>query len=171
VTGRHSITASDYPGERLIICRNPDLAVARRRKREDLLAATERDLARIQDAARRANKPLRGKAEIGLKVGAVVGKYKMAKHFALTITDIDFSFARKQEAIDAEASLHGIYVVRTGLPVQTLNDTATVRVYKSLAQVERAIRSIKTVDLQIRPIFHWAARARSRLFVHACLLR
>ena len=164
-----SITASDYPGERLIVCRNPDLAVARRRKREDLLAATERDLARIQSAVRRANKPLRSKAKIGLKVGAVVGKYKMAKHFTLTITDTDFSFARKQEAIDAEASLDGIYVVRTSLPAQTLNDTATVRAYKSLAQVERAIRSIKTVDLQIRPIFHWAA-PRVRAHVFLCML-
>ena len=113
--------------------------------------------------------PLRGKAKIGLKVGAVVGKYKMAKHFTLTITDTDFSFARKQEAIDAEASLDGIYVVRTSLPAQTLNDTATVRAYKSLAQVERAIRSIKTVDLQIRPIFHWAA-PRVRAHVFLCML-
>ena len=100
-----SITADDYPGERLIVCRNPDLTVARRRKRNDLLAATERDLAVIQNAVRRPSKPLRGEAEIGLKVGAVVGKYKMAKHLTLTITDTDFSFARKQDAIDAEERL------------------------------------------------------------------
>jgi len=161
-----SITADDYPGERLIVCRNPDLAVARRRKRADLLAATERDLAVIQNAVRRAKKPLRGTTEISLKVGAVVGKYKMAKHLTLTITDTDFSFARKQDAIDAEASLDGIYVVRTSLPAQTLDDSASVRAYKSLAQVERAIRSIKTVDLQIRPIFHWAA---PRVRAHVCL--
>ena len=164
-----SITADDYPGERLIVCRNPDLAVARRRKREDLLAATERDLAVIQNAVRRARKPLHGKAAIGLKVGAVIGKYKMAKHFELTITDTDFSFARKQDAIDAEARLDGIYVVRTSLAAKALDDDASVRAYKSLAQVERAIRSIKTVDLQIRPIFHWAA-PRVRAHVLLCML-
>jgi len=143
-----SITADDFPGERLIVCRNPDLAVARRRKREDLLAATERDLVAIQNAVRRIKKPLHGKAEIGLKVGAIIGKYKMAKHFELTITDTDFSFARKQDAIDAEARLDGIYVVRTSLAAKVLDDDASVRAYKSLAQVERAIRSIKTVDLR-----------------------
>jgi transposase len=140
--------------------------VARRRKREDLLGATERDLLAIQNAVRRAKKPLRGEAEIGLKVGAVIGKYKMAKHFGLTITDTDFSFARKQDAIDAEARLDGIYVVRTSLAAQALDDDASVRAYKSLAQVERAIRSIKTVDLQIRPIFHWVA---PRVRAHVCL--
>ena len=161
-----SITADDYPGERLIVCRNPDLAVARRRKREDLLVATERDLAAIQHAVRRARQPLRGKAEIGLKVGAVVGKYKMAKHFTLTITDTDFSFARNQDAINAELRLDGIYVIRTSLAAKVLDDTASVRAYKSLAHVERAIRSIKTVDLQVRPIFHWAA---PRVRAHVCL--
>jgi transposase len=161
-----SITAHDYPGERLIVCRNPDLAVARRRKREDLLAATERDLTAIHNAVRRAKKPLRGEAEIGLKVGAVIGKYKMAKHFTLTITDTDFAFARKHDDIAAEARLDGIYVIRTSLTAKTLNDDASVRAYKSLAQVERAIRSIKTVDLQIRPIFHWAA---PRVRAHVCL--
>jgi transposase len=164
-----SITADDYPGERLIMCRNPDLAVARRRKREDLLAATERDLTAIHNAVHRARKPLRGKAEIGLKVGAVIGKYKMAKHFALTITDTDFAFARKHDEIAAEARLDGIYVVRTSLATKSLDDDASVRAYKSLAQVERAIRSIKTVDLQIRPIFHWAA-PRVRAHVCMCML-
>jgi transposase len=161
-----SITADDYPGERLIVCRNPDLAVARRHKREDLLAATERDLTTIQNAVRRVRKPLRGKAQIGLKIGAVIGKYKMAKHFTLTITDTDFAFARKHDEIAAEARLDGIYVIRTSLAAKTLDDDASVRAYKSLAQVERAIRSIKTVDLQIRPIFHWAA---PRVRAHVCL--
>jgi len=161
-----SITADDYPGERLIVCRNPDLAVARRRKREDLLAATERDLTAIQNAVRRARKPLRGEGEIGLKVGAVIGKYKMAKHFALTITHTDFAFSRKHDDIAAEARLDGIYVIRTSLAAKALDDSASVRAYKSLAQVERAIRSIKTVDLQIRPIFHWAA---PRVRAHVCL--
>ena len=164
-----AITAPDYPGERLIVCRNPDLAAARRHKREDLLRATERDLAAIQHAVRRAKKPLRGRAPIALKVGAVIGKHKMAKHFALTITDADLGFARKQDQIDAEARLDGIYVVRTSLPTDTLDDTASVRAYKSLAQVERAIRSIKTVDIQLRPIFHWAA-PRVRAHVLLCML-
>lgn len=164
-----SITADDYPGERLIVCRNPELAVARRRKREDLLTATERHLAEIQNRVRRTQKPLRGTAKIALKAGAVVGKYKMAKHFTLTITDADFSFARKQDAIDAEARLDGIYVVRTNLKAPSLDDSATVRAYKSLAQVERAIRSIKTVDLHIRPIFHWTP-PRVRAHVFLCML-
>ncbi len=161
-----SITSDEYPGERLIVCRNPDLTVARRRKREDLLAATERELAPIQQAVRRTTKPLRGEAQIALKVGVVVGKYKMAKHLTLTITDTDFSFARKQDAIDAEARLDGIYVVRTSLPAKALDDGASVRAYKSLTHVERAIRSIKTVDLQVRPVFHWLA---PRVRAHVCL--
>ena len=161
-----SITTDDYPGERLIVCRNPELTVARRRKREDLLTATERNLATIGNAVRRTRQPLRGQAEIALKVGAVINKYKVAKHFTLTITDTDFSFARKHDAIDAEARLDGIYVIRTSLTVKALDDSASVRAYKNLAQVERAIRSIKTVDLQVRPIFHWAA---PRVCAHVCL--
>ena len=161
-----SITAEDYPNERLIVCRNPDLARARRLKREDLLAATERELAAIHNAVHRATKPLRGKAEIGLRVGAVIGKYKMAKHFTLTIADSHFAFARKHDEIDAEARLDGIYVIRTSLAAKALDNSASVRAYKSLAQVERAIRSIKTVDLQIRPVFHWAA---PRVRAHVCL--
>ena len=161
-----SITADDYPGERLIVCRNPDLAVARRRKRDELLAATERELTVIHNAVRRRHRPLRGKAEIALKVGGVIGKYKMAKHFALTITDTEFTFARKHHEIEAEARLDGIYVIRTNVPAKALDDSASVRAYKNLAQVERAIRSIKTVDLHIRPIFHWAA---PRVRAHVCL--
>ena len=161
-----SVTSADYPGERLIVCRNPELAGARRRKREDLLAATERELAAIEKAVRRTREPLRGQAEIALKVGAVINKYKVAKHFALTITDSEFAFARKTGAILDEARLDGIYVIRTSLTAKALDDSASVRAYKSLAQVERAIRSIKTVDLQVRPIFHWAA---PRVCAHVCL--
>ncbi len=161
-----SITSADFPDERLIVCRNPDLAIARRRKRQDLLAATERELTAIEKAVHRTREPLRGQAEIALKVGAVINKYKMAKHFTLTIADSDLSFARKLDEIDDEARLDGIYVIRTSLPVKALDDSASVRAYKSLAQVERAIRSIKTVDLQVRPIFHWAA---PRVCAHVCL--
>jgi Transposase DDE domain len=164
-----AITVPEFPGERLIVCRNPDLARERTRKREALLAATERDLAAIAAAVARQRRPLRGAAAIGLKVGVVRDRHKMAKHFELTITDDRFSFARKTVAITAEAALDGLYVVRTSLPAETLDDTGTVRAYKSLAAVERAFRCLKTVDLQVRPIYHWLAnRVRAHLFL--CML-
>lgn len=164
-----AITAPEFPGERLIVCRNPDLARERRRKREALLAATERDLAALAAAVARRRRPLRGAAAIGLKVGAVLDRHKMAKHFELTISDDRFSFARKTREITAEAALDGLYVVRTSLPAATLDDVGTVRAYKSLALVERAFRCLKTVDLQIRPIYHWLAdRVRAHVFL--CML-
>jgi DDE family transposase len=164
-----AITSPDYPGERLIVCRNPDLARERTRKREDLLAATEADLAVIAAAVRRARNPLRGEAEIALKVGAVVNRHKVAKHFDLTIGEASFSFHRKTAAIAAEAALDGIYVVRTNLPKKLLDDAATVGAYKSLARVERAFRSLKTVDIHLRPIFHWTT-PRVRAHVLLCML-
>lgn len=164
-----AITAPEFPSERLIVCRNPDLARERRRKREALLAATERDLAALAAAVARRRRPLRGAAAIGLKVGAVLDRHKMAKHFELTISDDRFSFARKTREITAEAALDGLYVVRTSLPAATLDDVGTVRAYKSLALVERAFRCLKTVDLQIRPIYHWLAdRVRAHVFL--CML-
>jgi hypothetical protein len=164
-----SITAPDFPGERLVVCRNPDLAAERARKRGDLLAATERDLARIQAAVTRKRDPLRGTTEIALAVGAVINQHKMAKHFDLDIADAAFSFARKAPEIAAEAATDGVYVVRTNLPAETLDDAATVRSYKSLALVERAFRCIKTVDLQVRPVRHWLAdRVRAHVFL--CML-
>jgi hypothetical protein len=163
------ITSPEFPGERLIVCRNRALAGERARKREDLLAATERNLARIAAAVARKRQPLRGKAEIGLEIGAVLDKHKMAKHFVLEITDTSFSFARKTDEITTEAALDGLYVVRTSLPTAALDDTATVRSYKSLSLVERAFRCLKTVDLQIRPVYHWLAdRVRAHVFV--CML-
>ena len=164
-----SITAPEFPGERLIVCRNPDLASERRRKREDLLAATEQDLSRIQIAVARRRNPLRGVTQIALAVGAVINKHKVGKHFAVEITDTAFSFARKTAAITAEAAADGVYVVRTSLPEQALDDAAAVRSYKSLALVERAFRCLKTVDLQIRPVHHWLAdRVRAHVFL--CML-
>jgi hypothetical protein len=164
-----SITAPDFPGERLIVCRNPDLAAERTRKRQDLLAATERDLARIQASVARKRDPLRGTAEIALAVGAVINKRKVAKHFDLEITDSTLRFARKTDQIAAEAATDGLYVVRTSLPAETLDDAATVRGYKSLALVERAFRCIKTMDLQVRPVHHWLAdRVRAHVFL--CML-
>ena len=164
-----SITAPDFPGERLVVCRNPDLAAERSRKRAELLAATERDLARIQAAVARRRAPLRGAAEIALAVGGVINRHKMAKHFNLDITDTSFNFTRKTAEIAAEAAIDGIYVVRTSLPVETCDDATTVRSYKSLAVVERAFRCIKTVDLQVRPVYHWLAD-RVRAHVLLCML-
>jgi len=164
-----AITSPDFPDERLIVCRNPDLAAQRTRKRQELLAATERDLARIQAAVGRQRKPLRGAAQIALAVGAVIEQHKMRKHFELAITDHSFVFARKTAEIAAEAATDGIYIVRTGLPADVLDDAATVRSYKSLSQVERAFRCIKTVDLHVRPIYHWLAdRVRAHVFL--CML-
>jgi hypothetical protein len=164
-----AITSPDFPGERLIVCRNPALAAERARRREGLLAATERELARIAAAVARQRQPLRGAAAIGLKVGAVLDRHKMAKHFTLDIADNRFGFARKTEEIAAEAALDGIYVVRTSLPATVLDDPTTVRSYKSLSLVERAFRCLKSVDLQIRPVYHWLAdRVRAHVFL--CML-
>ena len=163
------ITSPDDPGERLVVCRNPDLAAERARKRAALLAATEQDLAKIVAATRRARAPLRGRAQIALKVGAVLGRRKVAKHFGLTITDEGLSFVRDEAAIAREAALDGFYVVRTSMPAASLDAAATVLAYKSLAQVERAFRSLKTVDLEVRPIHHrLAGRVRAHVFL--CML-
>jgi transposase len=164
-----AITSPDYPGERLIVCRNPDLAAERARKREELLTATETDLAEIKARVERKRKPLRGTAEIALAVGEVFNTHKMKKHFDLEITDTAFSFTRKTDAIAAEAASDGLYVVRTSLAEATLGDVDTVRSYKSLALVERAFRCVKTVDLQVRPVYHWLAdRVRAHVFL--CML-
>jgi|SRR5579872_1058006 len=163
------IASPDYPGERLIVCRNLLLAAQRQRKRIDLLAATERDLSRIKLTVERKRAPLRGKAEIGLKVGAVLDQHKMAKHYELTITDTSFAYRRKEDAITTEARLDGIYVIRTNVPAAALTAEQAVGAYKSLAQVERAFRCLKTIDLDIRPVFHWTA-PRVRAHVLLCML-
>lgn len=163
------IVSPDYPGERLIVCRNPLLAAERRRKREALLVATERDLGRVKLAVERKRAPLRGKAEIGLKVGAVLDQHKMAKHYELSIADTSFAYRRREDAIAAEARLDGIYVIRTNVPATTLTAEQAVGAYKSLAQVERAFRCLKTTDLEIRPVFHWTA-PRVRAHVLLCML-
>ena len=163
------ISSPDFPGERLIVCRNGDLARERARKREALLGATERDLVRIQAQVRRQGSPLRSAAEIGLAVGEVINARKMAKHFALDIRDGYFSWQRKLEQIAAEAKLDGIYVIRTSVPAEDLSTAHAVQAYKDLSRVERAFRSMKTVDLEIRPIRHWSAdRVRAHVFL--CML-
>jgi len=163
------ISAPSYPGERLVVCKNPLLAQERGRKRGELLAATERHLEAIAAAVARAKRPLRGQAQIGLRAGKVIGRFKMAKHFTLTIADDSFRHARNDEAIAAETALDGIYVVRTTVGAERLAPEEVVRSYKRLANVERAFRSLKTVDLHIRPIHHHKA-ARVRAHVLLCML-
>ena len=167
--GLAEIDSPDDPGERLIACRNPALAAERARKREELLAATDVELRRIQGRVRRARRPLRGAGEIGLAVGAVINRRKVAKHFEIAITDDDFHFQRKPAAIAAEAALDGIYVLRTSLPAETLDGEGAVLAYKSLARVERAFRSLKTVDVEVRPIYHGIS-PRVRAHVFLCML-
>jgi transposase len=163
------IAHPDYPGERLIVCRNPFLAEERARKREDLLRATERSLAKIQEATQRRKRSLKGKAEIGLRVGKEIGRYKVGKHFAVKITDDSLHYERRTEKIKAEAALDGIYVIRTSVPAQLLGSEQTVGAYKRLAMVERAFRCLKTMDLKMRPIFHHLAdRVRAHAFI--CML-
>lgn len=159
----------DYPGERLIACRNPLLAEERKHKREDLLAATEKELDKIVAATQRRRKPLRGRKDIGLAVGKVLGRYKVGKHFRLQIEDEGFSYQRNQTNIEREASLDGIYVIRTSVAAPALAADDAVRRYKSLAAVERAFRSLKSIDLKVRPIHHHLA-ARVRAHILLCTL-
>ncbi|HEX9528958.1 MAG TPA: IS1634 family transposase [Streptosporangiaceae bacterium] len=161
------ITSPDLPGERLIACRNPLLAAERARKREDLLAATEKLLAEVREQA--AAGRISGKDKIGVRAGRVVNKYKVAKHLILDIGEDRLSWSRDQAAIDAEAALDGIYVIRTPLPAATLDAPGTVTAYKNLSRVERDFRSIKADDLDLRPIHHWLGD-RVRAHVLICML-
>ena len=161
------ISHPDYPGERLIACRNPALAAERARKRTELLAATEEELGTVAAAVEAGR--LAGAGTIGLKVGKVINKYKMAKHFDLAITDTSFGYTRRQAQIAAEAALDGIYVIRTSTPATTMDAAETVRAYKSLANVEKIFRSLKSVDLRIRPIHHYT-EDRTRAHVFLCML-
>src|SRR5256714_2463697 len=166
------VDSPDFPGERLVVCKNPLLGQERARKRGELLAATEKELIRIQARVKRARKKLHGAAAIGQAVGAVLGRRKMAKHFQISISDDAFGFARNDAAIAAEAALDGIYVVRTNLPAAQADAAATVRAYKSLSGGEHAFRS-KTVDLELRPVFHWTTprvRAHFLLSIRALTL-
>ena len=161
------ITSPDFPGERLIACRNPMLAAERARKRQDLLAATEKLLAPL--IARVQAGKLTGAAEIGIEVGKVISTYKTAKHFEVTITDTTLAVARKQDQIDAEAALDGFYVLRTPIPADELDAPAVVTAYKNLKYVERDFRHIKSDDLDLRPVFH---RLDERVKAHVliCML-
>src|SRR5450756_2575826 len=161
------ITHPDYPGERLIACRNPALATERTRKRLALLAATDTELSKITAAA--AAGRLTGAGKIGIRVGKVIGRYKMAKHYILDITDDRFAFTRDQDQITAEAALDGLYVIRTTAAPEQMTAAKVVATYKSLARVERDCRSIKSIDLDLRPIHHYTeTRVRAHVFI--CML-
>ena len=163
------ISASDYPGERLMVCHNPVLDEQRRRKRQALLEATEKSLEKISKDAARRKKKLFTAAEIGVKVGKVLGRYKMGKHFACKIGEGRFTWSRRAKSIEQEEKLDGIYLLRTSEPAERLSAEDTVRSYKSLAEVERAFRCLKGIDLLVRPIRH---RTEDRVPAHIflCLL-
>jgi hypothetical protein len=168
-TNLAEITHPDYPGERLVACRNPALAAERARKRAELLAATEVELNVVATAVSRERRALRGEDRIALRVGKVVNRYKMAKHFEITISEDTFSFSRRQGAIDAEASLDGIYVIRTNVAPERLDAAGAVTTYKGLAVVERNFRNMKAIDVDLRPIYHFTEdRVRSHVFI--CML-
>jgi hypothetical protein len=161
------ITSPDYPGERLIACRNPVLAADRARKREDLLAATEKLLAPLINRVQAGR--LAGAGPIGVEVGKVISTYKTGKHFAVTITDTTLAVTRKQDQIAAEAALDGFYVLRTPVPADELDAPAVVAAYKNLKYVERDFRHIKSDDLDLRPVFHRLGE-RVKAHVLICML-
>lgn len=163
------VTSDDYPGERLIVCHNPLLADERARKRKALLEVAQKKLDAVVQAVSRSRNPLRGKDEIGVRVGRDLKNTKMQKHFDWTITEDSFSYRRKDEQIAAEAALDGLYVIRTSVSSDTFSSENAVRTYKGLSRVERAFRSLKSVDLHVRPIYHWKdERIKSHVFL--CLL-
>jgi transposase len=161
------IAHPDYPGEHLVACRNPDLAALRAHKREVLLQATESNLNKVQAMVQAGR--LRGQDKIGVRVGKVFNQYKVAKHFILDIQEQSFSFRRNAQAIAAEAALDGIYVIRTSVAQGAMDSADCVRHYKTLSRVERAFRTLKSIDLRIRPIHHRLAdRVRAHIFL--CML-
>lgn len=163
------ISSPDFPGERLIACLNPLLEQERRRKREELLQATERELEKIVKATQRQRRPLRGVKEIGIRLGKVLNRRKVGKHFKTEITNKSFSYRRNKKKIEEEKALDGIYIIRTDVPKELLDSSQTVRSYKKLSVVERAFRCMKTVDLKVRPIHHYLEkRVRSHVFL--CML-
>jgi transposase len=163
------ITHPDFPGERLIVCYNPLLEQKRKKTRLELLAVTEKHLGKITNAISRKRNPLRGMEKIGIAVGKVINKYKVGKHFQITITEDSLSCQRKAETIESESRLDGFYIIRTSVEEEILDADETVKAYKQLSLVEQAFRSLKTVDLKIRPIFHHLAdRVKAHVFL--CML-
>ena len=163
------ISDPNYPDERLVVCKNPFLAYERARKREDLLQATEKKLNKVVEATMRQMRRLKGKEKIALRVGKILDQFKMAKHFCFEIQEESFRYCRNQETITSESSLDGIYVIRTSLSQDEMSTADTVRAYKGLSRAERAFRILKSIDLQIRPIFHWTSN-RIKSHVLLCML-
>lgn len=163
------VTSEDFPNERLVVCKNPFLTERRRLKREELLKATEKLLDAIVLATRREKNPLRGAAKIGVRLGRILSKYKMGKHFTWDITEDTFRYQRNQQSIDQESLSDGLYVIRSTVPADVMSEAKLVGVYKSLSQVERAFRTMKTIDLKVRPIYHWH-ETRVRAHVFLCML-
>jgi hypothetical protein len=163
------ITHPDFPGERLVACRNPLLAEDRARTRQELLAATEKKLAQVQAKTQRGRGPLRGEKEIGVEVGKVLGTSKVAKHFRYEITHNSFTFERDEASIEAEAALDGIYVIRTSVPAEALEAEEVVRAYKDLSGLEQAFRIMKKFALEVGPIRH-RLEERVRAHVFVCML-
>jgi transposase len=167
--GIAEIRSEEYPGERLIVCKNPILAKERSRKREELLRATEAELEKVREATKREKWRLKGADRIGLRVGKIINRYKMAKHFILDIADESFHYRRNEENIKKEALLDGFYIVRTSVNAEQMGSEEVVKAYKGLSWVERAFRCMKTIDLKVRPVFHRLAdRVRSHVF--SCML-
>jgi transposase len=161
------VTHPDFPGERLVACRNPQLARLRADKRQSLLDATSRELEHVRGMISRGR--IKGKAAIGVRIGKVINKYKMSKHVVLDIRDDGFDFHLDDDKVSAEAALDGLYVIRTSVPAPRLATDDVVRSYKMLSQVERAFRSLKTIDLEVRPIRHWVEdRVKAHIFL--CML-
>jgi transposase len=163
------VTSPAFPGERLFVCYNPLLADERARKRQRLLKATEEQLEKIGTVVRRKRNPLRGRKEIALRVGKILNRHKVGKHFLLEIRAASFEYRRNETKIAEEAALDGIYVLRSNVPPEDLNAEQTVAAYKGLAEVEQAFRSFKSVDLKVRPIFHWEPE-RVKAHVFLCML-
>jgi hypothetical protein len=167
--GIAEITHPDYPDERLIACFNPITAEEQTRKREVLLELTEKELKKVTDACTREHKPLEGKGEIGLKAGAVLSKFKVGKYFRIHVGEHSLRVARNQEILDRDAAMNGIYVIRTSVPKEALTAEKAVLTYKQLSKVERAFRTLKSVDLQVRPIYHYLeGRVKAHMFL--CML-
>lgn len=163
------ITHPDYPTERLVACFNPLLATERARRREELLASTEAELDKVAAATARSSRPLRGKELIGVRVGRILGRFKVAKHFTLQITDDSLAWSRTQQRIDAEAALDGVYVIRTSVQSTQMSPSEVVAAYKNLCLVEQDFRSLKSIDLDLRPVHHWR-EDRVRCHVFVCML-
>jgi transposase len=167
--GIAEIHSEDYPGERLIVCKNPILAQERSKKRQALLQATGAELGKVKQATEREKWRLKGADQIGLRVGKVLNRFKMAKHFILDISDESLQYRRNEEKIKTESLLDGFYIVRTSVKANKMGAEEVVKAYKGLSWVERAFRSLKAIDLKVRPVFHWL-ETRVRAHVFTCML-